>query len=97
MKVFLLLGIVLLIQACNSNKERTPRSIYTQYCASCHGKDGRLMSAGAKDLSASILTEVQIEHRIRKGSDNKVMRGYENLLNDSEIKQLVRLVQDFKK
>ncbi|MCH2046569.1 MAG: cytochrome c [Saprospiraceae bacterium] len=73
------------------------RVVYTKYCMSCHGPDGKLMSSGAKDLSISILTEAEVEHRIRKGSNNKVMMAYEGILKDEQIKSLTQYVLKLRK
>ena len=42
-------------------------SLYSMHCAQCHGEDGKLGASGAKDLSASKLSDQQIIQLIKKG------------------------------
>ena len=42
-------------------------SLYSMHCAQCHGEDGKLGASGAKDLSASKLSDQDILHIIKKG------------------------------
>lgn len=72
------------------------RAVYTLNCASCHGPDGTLQASNAKDLSVSTLDEKSIEKMIRKGND-KGMMPYEDMLSTSEIKGLVKFVQNLRK
>lgn len=72
------------------------RAVYTLNCASCHGPDGTLQASNAKDLSVSTLDEKSIEKTIRKGND-KGMMPYEDMLSTSEIKGLVKFVQNLRK
>jgi mono/diheme cytochrome c family protein len=43
------------------------KSIYETNCASCHGTDGKLGLAGAKDLSATLLDNAAIKDVIKNG------------------------------
>ena len=43
------------------------KSIYETNCASCHGTDGKLGLAGAKDLSATLLDNEAIKDVIKNG------------------------------
>ncbi len=72
------------------------RAVYTLNCASCHGPDGTLQASNAKDLSVSTLDEKSIEKVIRKGND-KGMMPYEDMLSTSEIKGLIKFVQNLRK
>ena len=44
-------------------------SLYTLYCASCHGEDGKMGASGAKDLSESRLSDKQIKKILQKGKN----------------------------
>ena len=72
------------------------RVVYTLNCASCHGPDGTLKASNAADLSISVMDEDAVEQVIRKGND-KGMMPYEEMLNTSEIKGLVKFVQNLRK
>lgn len=44
-------------------------SLYTMNCSSCHGEDGKLGASGAKDLSASTLTDAAILKLLKNGKN----------------------------
>lgn len=72
------------------------RAIYLLNCASCHGGDGTLKSAGAADLSKSKMIESQIEKVILNGNE-KGMMPYKDILTKREVKGLVKFVPTFRK
>lgn len=107
----LVLSSVLLLAGCGENEKpeesskpvsnepislEDARAVYTLNCASCHGPDGTLQASNAKDLSISKLNESEVENMIRKGND-KGMMPYEDMLSTSEIKGLVKFVQNLRK
>lgn len=107
----LALSSILVLAACGENEkpEEQPkaisnepisledaRAVYTLNCASCHGPDGTLQASNAKDLSVSKLSEGEVEKMIRKGND-KGMMPYEDMLSTSEIKGVVKFVQNLRK
>lgn len=107
----LVLSSVLLFAGCGENEKpeeqskpvsnepislEDARAVYTLNCASCHGPDGTLQASNAKDLSISKLNESEVENMIRKGND-KGMMPYEDMLSTSEIKGLVKFVQNLRK
>lgn len=67
--------------ACSSNGtiERTDeaersttvpaKELYFEYCSACHGSDGKLGTAGAKDLTKSKLPAAEVESRIKNGKN----------------------------
>ncbi|MFN3405566.1 MAG: SirB2 family protein [Cytophagaceae bacterium] len=71
------------------------KAVYEQQCVRCHGQDGTLGAAGAKDLSASQLLDEQKYTVIAKGRG--LMPGYKNLLSEQEINNMVRYINTFKK
>lgn len=77
------------------NKEEA-RAVYLLNCASCHGNDGTLKSAGAADLSKSKFTEAQIEDVILNGN-LKGMMPYKDILTEREVKGLVKFVPTLRK
>jgi cytochrome c6 len=73
-----ILPFLLLFFSCQTDSEthkeisqQTPSeqgaSLYTMHCAQCHGEDGKLGSSGAKDLSASKLSDAKMLHIIKNG------------------------------
>lgn len=80
-------------------------AVFNQYCAACHGADGRAKTPQgkkmkAKDLKESRLTDAEIEHLIREGSRIKkgvsVMPAIGKDMTDAEIKATIRVVKNFR-
>jgi len=78
-----------------NNALANAKAIYTQLCVNCHGEDGKLGRAGAKDLSASTLTTQQKEEVIANGRG--LMQSYKGQLTEQEIKALAAYTDTFKK
>ncbi len=62
------------------------QKLYTAKCGLCHGSDGKLNYAGAKDLSLSTLAKDAIVQQIKYGKGT--MPPQKDLLSDNEIKLL---------
>lgn len=60
--------------------------IYKKRCVSCHGMDGKLGFAGAKDLGKSILPLTMIEIQVTQGKG--AMNGFIKILTEEEIKNV---------
>jgi len=80
-------------------------AVFENYCAACHGVDGRAKTAQgrkmkAKDLRDSRLTEAEIERQIREGSRIKtgvsVMPAIGKDMTDAEIAAAIRAVKAFR-
>lgn len=71
------------------------KAIYTKLCIQCHGPQGDLGAAGAKNLSVSLLSDQEKEHIITNGKG--LMAPFKYSLSEQEIKQLVQYVDGFKK
>jgi len=71
------------------------KAIFEQECGKCHGVDGKLGLAGAKDLTASTLTDDQKKEIILKGKG--VMSGYKGRLTEQEVDNLVLYINTLKK
>lgn len=69
--------------------------LYNKLCVQCHGPSGNLGAGGAKDLTASTLTDAQKEEIISNGKG--LMAPFKYTLSEQEIKQLVQYVDTFKK
>ena len=70
-------------------------TLFSQKCATCHGKDGKGTSVGlkmgAKDLTASKLSEQEIEGVISGGKGK--MTAYKDKLSGDQIKALAKFVK----
>ena len=70
-------------------------TLFSQKCASCHGKDGKGTSVGqkmgAKDLAATKLSEADIEGVISNGKGK--MTAYKEKLSADQIKSLAKYVK----
>lgn len=84
-----------------------PAQVFVKNCAPCHSKDGKAQTPmarklGVKDLSLSKLTDEQIVQAIREGRSDKnkpasAMPAFKDKLTQEEIRELVRIVQGFRK
>jgi mono/diheme cytochrome c family protein len=76
-----------------STKEISGEKIYNQWCVVCHGDKGNANIGGAKDLSISPLSSDEKKHIILNGSENKLMRGFQNDLSEQELEALLQHVE----
>lgn len=94
------------IQSCGGSIEptvevaKTPqeeaKDLYTLYCASCHGMDGKLGGSGSKDLSKSTLSDTEMIHIITNGKNN--MPAMKDVIQDpAKIKNLAEFVKTLRK
>lgn len=85
---------ILLILACesggagNSENISEGEAIYNKHCVICHGKDGQLGAAKAKNLAQSTLSLEETMQAIRQGSPQMGMPAYEKRLDVMQIKAL---------
>lgn len=70
------------------------KTLYQTLCVACHGADGKLRLNGAKDLSATTMTEEEMTQIIKKGKNG--MTGFGGQLNDSQIKAIITYVATLK-
>jgi mono/diheme cytochrome c family protein len=90
---------------CRAETATTPADLYAQHCAPCHGPDGKSHTpAGrklrAKDLTATTLSEVQIEAQIRHGTKDsrgiERMPAFDSKLSPAEISAVAAFVRQLK-
>jgi mono/diheme cytochrome c family protein len=76
-------------------------AIFAKMCTTCHGSDGRptaqmIAQIGVRDLTSPELrarvTLELVEQQVRKGSTNKLMPGFEGLLDDAQIRAVAAYV-----
>ncbi len=70
------------VQLADANKN-DGAVIYTSYCKSCHGDDGKLMLAGAKDLSISSIDVTEVYNQVKNGKG--AMPAYESSLSEEQL------------
>jgi mono/diheme cytochrome c family protein len=97
--VFLLTAFFLIVSiSCGESKknhEDPIKETFKQYCALCHGIDGKMQLNGAKDLSLSIL---ELEERIQIIREGKnTMTPFKGILKEDQIKALAEYTFQFKK
>jgi len=71
------------------------KTIYRQYCVTCHGADGTLGLNGAGDLTKSVLTQDERVYQIAKGKN--LMTPFENMLTPSEIASVAQYIETLRK
>lgn len=70
------------------------KQLYSSYCETCHGADGKKGLAGAKDLSISALDDAQKTEVISNGKN--AMAAYKSAMNEQEIKAVVSYINQLK-
>ena len=100
---FLLSSLAITGEA-NHSSARSAAELYTKYCASCHGKDGRANSLKGKLKHARDLTDPAWQDRV--GDErlfNSIMNGKEKMpgfskkMSEQEINTLISYVRSLKK
>lgn len=108
LKIIFSCVLISILASCNSNEsvEETvsenkadskpnAKELFMQHCAVCHGDDGELGAAGAKDLSVSKLSDKEIKDRIIHGKNG--MPPMKDLLKSEEnISAVVEYVKKMK-
>lgn len=92
--ILVCISLVVIIYACANKANHEPVNhaelgpkIYKQYCAVCHGPDGKLGLNGAKDLTVSKYTEAERIVQVTEGKG--AMTPFKNILTPEEIKAVV--------
>ncbi len=98
----ILLGVLLLAGRMTAAEGR---SVYENYCAACHGLDGRGKTPQGRKIKAgnlqeSRLTDAEILRRIREGARNKsgvmVMPAFAKELTADDIDAVLLVVKAFR-
>jgi mono/diheme cytochrome c family protein len=71
------------------------KAVFKAYCVNCHGEDGKLMVAGAKDLSVSQLSDEEVKNIILNGKN--AMAPYKNVLAEPELNNVVEYVKSLRR
>lgn len=102
-----LLFIALLVTACGDSaksefdtpegyKSRSGKVIYQKHCVSCHGSDGKLGAAGARDLTSSKMDSLAIVDIIRNGK-NAMPRQIQYIETEEELANTVNYIKSLRK
>lgn len=70
-----------------ANTDQAGKQIYQKLCVECHGENGKKGLYKSPDLTASVLTEVEMRERILNGRG--IMRGYNNELSDQQVDEVI--------
>lgn len=70
------------------------QAIYKKNCVACHGLDGKMGFAGAKDLTQSKTGIEEIEQQVTKGKG--AMAAFEKLLTKEEIKAVSKYAYELR-
>lgn len=70
------------------------KEVYTGYCISCHGQDGKLGMNQASDLSASHLSLEEREKVITDGG--KLMQPFGNQLSKEDISAVAQYLESLR-
>ena len=101
----LLAGFAVFGNQRNKNNRTAPQ-LYSRYCASCHGTDGRAKTSKGKFSHARDLTDAQWQNDVTdERIFNSIMNGrnvrgnmpaFSDKLNEKEVDSLVSTVRKFK-
>ena len=103
--VFIVAAVWLLIPSSKglvaAAEEASPRSLYVQHCASCHGGNGKAQSSRGRKLEAVDLTSADVQAMgtariIRAITNGRVgMPGFKKKLSRKQIAQVAGYVRSF--
>lgn len=94
-----LIAILFFINSCSeqstSNAPADGKTIYSQQCSICHGDDGRLGAAGAKDLSVSTMDLNERISIIKQGKNG--MPALQGMISNNEINNVAEFIATLRK
>ncbi len=100
-KLFFILFSVTLF-SCAETNPTTPdgkpdgKALYEQNCSICHGDDGKLGSAGSKDLSISKMDIAERMGIIKNGKGGMAPFG-DDMLTDDQRQAIAEYIESFRK
>ena len=77
-------------------KSRSGKTMYQNFCTACHGDDGKLGSAGAKDFTKSNMDSTQIVEILKNGK-NGMPRQIQYFKSDEEVSNTVEYLMSLRK
>lgn len=97
-KLLVTSGLAAAIIACgqrNADPVAEGEAIFKKYCILCHGADGKLGLNGAKDITASVLSEAERIALVTNGKNT--MTPFEGILTPEQIQAVVKYTYSLKK
>ncbi len=101
MKIFIPVFFIVVLASCAENNPTTPdgkpdgKVLYEQNCSICHGDDGKLGSAGSKDLTLSTFS---LEERVQLITNGKgAMAPFKGVMDDQQIKAVAEYIELLRK
>ncbi|GAB4132448.1 MAG: hypothetical protein Fur0041_03770 [Bacteroidia bacterium] len=99
---FTLFSCAGIILSCGNENKSTSQAapaspgqeLYAANCSMCHGADGKLMAAGAFDLSVSTLPKEAVQAVIANGRGG--MRAFGNELSKEKISEITDYIMTFR-
>lgn len=101
---FVITAALIAVASCSSNSSESAESstpaepgkkVFTTYCVTCHGADGKMGLNGAKDLTQSTLTKEETIQVVTNG--RKMMAPYKSILSPQEISEVSEYVMKFRR
>ena len=98
-----ILGVIALVGCESSNStdasgelEISGKELFKNQCVACHGTDGKLQAAGAKDLSISTLSDEEIQTTVEDGKNT--MPPFKYIIgSEQEMDKLLEFVKSLRK
>lgn len=106
MPAFRLFLATLGFACCATGRSADAADLFATHCASCHGLDGKARTPagkklGARDLTASKLTDTEIAHQILEGVKDKKgtprMPPFREKVTPADVAALVTHVKTFRR
>ena len=106
----IVMSVLMMVPKIQPNVEATPKTaaqLYSRFCVSCHGRDGRSQTSKGKFSHARNLTDAKwqddvtderIFNSIMNGRNVRGnMPGFKDKLNEKDVESLVGMVRGFRK
>jgi cytochrome c553 len=109
MKKVMILSVALLIAGAVSVRAADAKENWDKKCKVCHGPDGKGKTKMGEKFHAKDYTEAKVQEELKddkmikaikdgvKDGETTKMKAFGDVLNDDEIKALVKFIRDFKK
>ena len=101
MKITTSLILTIMLATAGASLAADGAALWSQHCASCHGKDGSGNTTMGKKLGVKDYTkdqgfsDAEATHIIKEGKDK--MKGFAGKLSDDDVKALVSYLRTLKK
>lgn len=83
------------VEIVSSNPQELGQKVYTAQCQACHGEDGKLGMAGAKDITATNMVKEDLVDLLNNGKN--AMPKFKDALTEEQIDAVSEYVLQMKK